>query len=411
MVDSSTDGQIKQGPLQGVKVVEYGVFHAGPGAGAILGDLGADVIKIESGDGDPERFWRNVAGIDLTLKNGNGILFEISNRNKKGICLDIENDKGRDIFNKLVKETDVFLTNLRKSTKAKMGITFDDLKKINPKLVHINVSGYGPEGPMSDVGAFDSMGQAYSGMMFTTGTDEPTLIRLGVLDQATAITASHAVLAALFDRERRGIGQEVHVSLYSSALWLQHMNYMFGSVLGIDPCMKLTRTMNSPLRNHFKCRDGKYIICTHHPERKYWPAFCKVMGRPDIVDDSRYTDEKGRPINFEKTIPIFDKIFEQKTRDEWMNILLDNGLMFSPVKSIMETATDPQAIENGYVVSFEDEILGKMSIPGYPAHFSEGRAGIKSVAPGLGEHTDEILKNLGYSEDDISELKASETVK
>ncbi len=411
MADNIKEQPVKQGPLEGVKIVEYGVFHAGPGAGAILGDLGADVIKIESGYGDPERFWKTVSGMDLTLKNGNGILFEISNRNKKGICLDIENEEGREILNQLVKEADVFLTNLRKSTKIKKRITFDDLKKINPKIVHINVSGYGPDGPMSDVGAYDAMGQANSGMMFTTGTEEPALIRMGVLDQATAITASHAVLAALFDRERRGIGQEVHVSLYSSALWLQHMNFLFGSALGVDPCMPLYRSMNSPLRNSFKCKDGKYVICTHHPERKYWASFCKTLGRPDLIEDSRYTDEKGRPLNFEESIVIFDEIFMQKTRDEWLDILLDKGFMFCPVKSILEVETDPQALVNGYVVPFETEDLGRLNIPGYPAHFSEGYAGTKSFAPKLGEHTDEILKKLGYSDNDINGLKDSNVVK
>jgi crotonobetainyl-CoA:carnitine CoA-transferase CaiB-like acyl-CoA transferase len=152
-------------PLEGIKIVEYGVFHAGPGASSILGDLGADVVKIESGLGDPERYWTRLGRIDMSLPNGENIFFQISNRNKKGIYLDIEKEKGRKILHRLVKEADVFLTNLRKSTKAKLGIDYDSLRPVNPQIIHANVSGYGPEGPMKDLGAFDPLGLARSGLM------------------------------------------------------------------------------------------------------------------------------------------------------------------------------------------------------------------------------------------------------
>ncbi len=207
-------------PLDGIRIVEYGVFHAGPGANAILGDLGAEVIKIETASGDPERYWTNVAGFDLSLKNGESIIFEASNRNKKGICLDIQKKKGREIFDRLIQEADVFLTNLRGSTQKRLNIDYETLAEINPQIIYAGVSGYGRRGSMSDLGAFDPLGQARSGMMFVTGTSEPAMIHLGILDQATAITVSHAILTALLFRERKGIGQEVHVSLYSTALWV-----------------------------------------------------------------------------------------------------------------------------------------------------------------------------------------------
>lgn len=147
-------------PLEGIKIVEYGVFHAGPGGTAILGDLGAEIIKIESGFGDPERYWTKIASLDMSLPNGESIMHEVSNRNKRGIYLDITTEAGKKIFHRLVKNADVFMTNLRKSTKAKLGIDYDSLKQVNPKLIHANVSGYGPEGPMQDLGAFDPLGQA-----------------------------------------------------------------------------------------------------------------------------------------------------------------------------------------------------------------------------------------------------------
>lgn len=401
----------KPGPLEGIKVVEYGVFHAGPGCSAILGDLGADVIKVESGIGDPERYWTSVAGMDLAFKNGSGTMFEATNRNKRGIYLDIKNHKGREIFNRLVKDADVFLTNLRKSTKSELGIDYAAISQINPKIIHANVSGYGPEGPMSDVGAFDSMGQASTGMMFLTATQEPAFLRLGILDQATAIAASHAVITALFVRERKGIGQEIHVSLYSTALWLQQLNLMISNALSIDPCGPVVRDEHSPLRNCFCCKDGGWIMGTHHPEEKYWATFCRVTGKAELIDDPNFTDHTGGPANFSELIPIFDEVFKTKTRDEWMDIFYEHGLMFCAVKTIQEVETDPQALANNYVVPFDHPVHGRLNIPGYPAHFSACLAGPRSHAPAIGEHTHEVLKAMGFTDEDIGQLKKEGVVK
>jgi len=395
----------QSGPLEGIKIVEYGVFHAGPGGTAILGDLGADIIKIESGFGDPERYWTKIASLDLSLSNGESIMHEVSNRNKKGIYLDIKTEKGKKILNQLVKECDVFLTNLRKSTKTKLGIDYESLKSINPKLIHANVSGYGPMGPMDDLGAFDPLGQAISGMMFTTGTTEPAMLHIGILDQATAIAISHAIITALFVRERKGIGQEVHVSLFSTALWLQYPNMMLANILNVDPCIRSDRNDHSPLRNRFLCKDGRWIIGTHHPEEKYWADFCRVTILPELLDDDRFTDDIGRPIPGADLLDRFDNVFITKTRDEWIDIFLEKGLMFCPIKHINEIQTDPQALANQYVVPFEHPMLGNINIPGYPAHFSECRAGTRGPAPAIGEHTDEILSNLGYTNKNISDLK------
>jgi len=214
MSKSTNTPQGLQRPLEGIRIVEYGVFHAGPGGNAILGDLGAEIIKIETSSGDPERYWTKVAGSDFSLKNGESLIFEASNRNKKGICLDIKKVKGRKIFNRLITDADVFLTNLRKSTKVKLGLDYETLSQLNPKIIFASVSGYGLEGPMSDLGAFDPLGQARSGMMFVAGNSEPEMLHLGILDQATAITVSHAILTALLVRERQGYGQGDRIQRY-----------------------------------------------------------------------------------------------------------------------------------------------------------------------------------------------------
>jgi len=392
-------------PLEGIKIVEYGVFHAGPGGTAILGDLGADIIKIEAGIGDPERYWTKIADLDMSMPNGESMWHEISNRNKRGIYLDIKTAKGKEILHRLVRDADVFMTNLRKTTKAKLGIDYESLKSVNPKLIHANVSGYGPDGPMQDLGAFDPLGQAMSGMMFIAGNQEPVLLHLGVLDQTTAIALSHAIITALFVRERRGIGQEVHVSLFGTALWVQHPNLIAANVLGVDPCVRSAREAHSPLRNAFCCKDGQWIIGTHHPEEKYWKTFCRLTGLDDLLNDPRYTDEWARPIPGAQLLKRCDEVFARKTRDEWMEIFLTEKMMFCPVKHIREIRGDIQAKANGYVVPFEHRMLGNIDIPGYPVHFSQCHAGTQRPAPAIGEHTDKILQELGYSEKEICTLK------
>ena len=412
MAEIMQDPKQRPMPLEGIKIVEYGVFHAGPGASAILGDLGADVVKIESGAGDPERSWATLGRVDMSLPKGESLFFQLSNRNKKGIYLDIEKAKGREILHRLVKEADVFLTNLRKSTKAKLGIDYSSLRPVNPRIIHANVSGYGPEGPMKDLGAFDPLGLARSGLMYVTGESEPVLLHGGVMDQATAIAASHAILTALFVRERSGMGQEVHVSLYGTGLWLMYPNLMLSNVLSLGPKdISANRYDHSPLRNLFRCKDGKWIAATHHPEEKYWPLFCKATGQTVLLTDPRFKDSSERKVHCADLVAIFDKVFATKTRDEWVEILLKEKLMVCPVLNTNEIQDDLQARVNEYVVDFKDRFLGDVKIPGYPVHFSANRAGTRSFAPTLGEHTDLVLHQMGYTDQEIEELKKEGVIK
>lgn len=392
-------------PLEGIKVVEYGVFHAGPGAGAILGDLGAEVIKIEAPVGDGIRSWKKVAGLDMSGPNDNSVTFEVSNRNKRNICLDIKSDAGREILHRLVKEADVFMSNLRKPTRTKLGVDYAAISAVNPKIIYSSVSGYGQEGPMQNIGAFDPLGQACSGMMFTSGSDLPAPIQLGILDQATAISLSHAILTALLARERQGISQEVHVSLYGSALWLQHINLMLANSLHINPCVSSNRAEHSPLRNVFCCGDGEWVMCTHHPEEKYWATFCRVMGTEELLTDPEYTDEQGRPLKPEELNTRFDTIFATRPRDEWMADFMAAQLMFAPIQRIMDVENDPQALENGYVRPADYPGFGKMNVPGYPIYFSECQPGIQRRAAHKGEQTVDIMTELGYDADAIEMLK------
>jgi crotonobetainyl-CoA:carnitine CoA-transferase CaiB-like acyl-CoA transferase len=391
-------------PLEGIFVLEYGVFHAGPGAGAILGDLGAQVVKIEEQTGDPARYWTKVGNLDTTMPNGDNAIFHFSNRNKRSICLDIKSEKGRQIFERLVARSDVFLTNVRHSTKKKLGLDFQTLKGLNSRMIHANVSGYGPEGPLSDLGAFDPLGLARSGLMFATGAQEPKLMHLGLLDQAAAITASHAIMTALFARERSGRGQEVHVSLYSVGQWLNGVALMINSLLGINPIVPEDRALHSALRNRYVCKDGKWIICTHHPEEKYWPTFCEAIEHKHWLTDPRFGSVNSRRANQAVLIKLLDEIFKTRTSEEWMKIFVAKGLMFCPVQQVTEIPNDPQALANQYMVDFQDPEKGMFRIAGYPIHFGNNSAGTRSLAPSLGEHTIEVMQELDYPEEEIEQL-------
>lgn len=400
----------KPGPLDGIRVIEYGVFHAGPGCGAILGDLGAEVIKIEGGIGDPMRHWQRMGKKTFESKGGGNPMFEFSNRNKKGIFLDIKSDRGRAVFKRLIEKADVFITNLRQSTKPKLGIDYESIRQINPKIIYSSVSGYGKKGPASDLGAYDPLGQARSGMMYLTDSDGPAPVQMAILDQSTAITNSHAIMTALYIRERDGIGQEVHNSLYSTALWLMHANMLLANLNRTVKDLVWVRTQNSPLRNSFLCKDGKWVVGTHHPVKKYWSKFCIVTGQKSLVDDPRFVDDDQRFENCEELTAIFDEVFKQKTQKEWIDIFIEAGLMFSPVQQVTDVLEDPQAIANDYVVDFDHPDYGKLKVPGYPIEFSTFSAGIRSASPKMGEHTHQVLREMDFSDDEISELKEDGTI-
>jgi len=393
--------------------VECATWHAAPGGDAILADLGAEVIKIETFAGDPERQQKNLGAVQFDIQGGPewSFLFEFSNRNKKGICLDIKSEQGQEILHRLVKDADVFVTNLRKTTKPKLGIDYDTLSKINPKLIHANMSGFGTEGPMADVGGFDPMGQAISGMMFLADDDEPVYLQTVVLDQMASVAFSHAILAALVARERQGIGQEIHVSLYSSALMLTHANVMATGMMNKNPVMRWDRTKNPPLRTNYKCGDGKWLMGTNHPEEKYWPRFCEVMGLPQLEKDPRFAGTMDRIKNAPELIKTLDEVFQAKPREAWMKAFTDVGLMFAPIQRLSEVVKDPQAAANNYIVNFNHPQFGNVVIPGYPASFSANTAGTHRAAPGLGEHTDEVLKEMGLADSEIDNLKATGTIK
>lgn len=398
-------------PLEGVRILEWGIFHAGPGGVSILGDLGAEVVKIEErGKGDPIRHRSRFGRTSFNLPGNRNLFFEGSNRNKKSITIDLAKEKGKDIVYRLIPRFDVFVTNLRRKTVEKMGMTYPILSSFNDRLIYASVSAYGHKGPYRDVGGFDFQGQARSGIMFSMGEPEmpPLVLHFGLVDQATAIIVSQGILSALFMRERTGKGQEVKTSILGAAINLVYFNFLNALWLQQD-VPRHHRMDTDPGRNYYRCQDGKWFAITVQPGD--WSRFCEVINRPEWERDERFNSLEKRAEEYSRELlSLLEEFFLTKKRDEWLEIFKENDFIVSPVNHLTDLENDPQIREN-YLEEIDHPALGRVKIPGFPVHFSNARAGTRKAAPLLGEDTEEVLKVFGgYSEQEIGQLREEEII-
>ena len=400
-------------PLEGIRVLECGIFHAGPGGTAILGDLGAEVIKIEQpGTGDPIRATKRIGSISFEIAGGRSIFCEGANRNKKSVTVDLATKKGQEIVHRLVSRSDVFLTNMRPQAIKRLNITYPILRHFNPKMIYASISAFGQKGPDRERGGFDYQGQARSGLMYSMGEIDmpPVLSQFGIIDQATAIMASHQIITALFMRERFGIGQEVHVSILGSTMFMLYFNILMTQMGGFEP-PRHKRSTELPTRNYYKCSDDRWLMMTLTPPEKYWGSLCLALDHPEFENDPRFNTDEMRLENAKELVAVFDQIFATRPLEEWLGVFAEYDLFCCAVNRPGELADDPQVLANDYLVDFEHPTLGKIKIPGYPVHFSEGSTGTTSAAPELGEHTDEVLSTLGeYTRDEIAQLKEERVI-
>ncbi len=396
-------------PLQGINVLEWATWLSGPMAASILGDLGADVIKIEQVDtGDPLRGLIDYG--DLSLADGRHALFEAYNRNKRSIVLDVKKEKGREIAHKLVKWADVFVHNYPRATASKLHLDYETLSQVNPRLIYATASSYGRKGPDTDLRSFDLAGMARSGHMVALsglGEKAPQAGVTGIADHSTAFTLSHGILAALLARERLGVAQEIDTSLLGSMIYLQH--WAVSDTLFFNRAQRVwprSKTAINPLLQWYKCKDDKWLVMLMLQPDPYWPHFCRALGIEELEKDPKFDDLFSRGRNAAEMTSILERIFATKTSKEWMDILRSGGIPYCPINSFLDLASDPQVMENDYIIEFNHPSLGPTKLTGFPVSFSKTPFSVRREAPLFGQHTEEILQEvLGLDWDEIGQLK------
>lgn len=402
-------------PLEGIRILDWTIWQQGPVATAMLGDLGAEVIKIEERlAGDPGRGMKRVRGLVAELPGGRNFYFENNNRNKRGITVDLRKPEGKEIIYRLAEKSDVFVQNFRPGVAARLGIDYSNLKRYNPRLIYATASGYGLRGPDADEPTFDYLGLARSGVMNAVGEPgmPPQGMVGGLADQMGAIILAYGILAALVARERLGVGQEIDCSHFGSMIAYQSLNVAAACLVGSDLPRQERANAFNPLWNHYQCQDGKWIALAHLQPDRHWPLFCQALGIGHLEKDPRFADAVSREKNARELVAILDKIFATRPAAEWVKFLKSQGdFIVTPVNSVGDLLSDPQALANEYVTEYDHPTLGKVKLPGIPVHFAQTPGSIRLAAPDFGQHTEEILMELaGYSWEDIEKLKREEVI-
>ena len=402
-------------PLDGVRIIDWTIWQQGPVSTMMLADLGAEVIKIEERvGGDPGRGVLSIAGALVGATSGPNFYFEANNRHKQSLTLDLKNPKAIEIVYQLAEKSDVFVQNFRKGVSDKLGIGYAALSERNPQLIYASATGYGPFGPDSGEPSFDYMGLARSGIMTAVGEPqmEPLSIAGGIADQMGAIMLAYGVMAALLAREKYGMGQEVDISHLGSMTALQGLNVACKAILGKEFKRMPRAAAPSPLWNHYKCSDGKWICLAMPQQDRYWSDFCTVLGIEHVLADPRFATMGDRADNAKELIPILDAAFASRPRDAWMQALKEGGdFIYTVVNTIADLPTDEQMLANENIVGYDHPRLGKTQLVGVPVRLSKTPGDPKGAAPEFGEHTERILTELlDYSWEDVAKLREEEVI-
>ncbi len=395
-------------PLEGVRVIDWTIWQQGPVASAMLGDLGAEVIKIEERSaGDPGRGMLRMSGVDLADRPN--FYFEANNRNKKSVAVDLKKPEGVAVVHDLVATADVFVQNFRQGVAERLGLGPARLRRLNPMLIYASATGYGADGEESGSPSFDYLGQARSGIMMAAGEPgmPPLAIAGGIADQMGAVMLAYGILAALHARERFGIGQDVDASHLGSMTWLQGLSVAARLMLGTAiPRQPRAFAMN-PLWNHYRCRDDRWIALGMLQPDRYWADLCRVLGRADLANDPRFADLRSRAANAGECVALLDEIFAARPCADWLERLRNGGdFIFTHVNTVDDLPSDPQVLANHYVTDFDHPGFGATQVVGLPVRLSETPGSIRLPAPEFGQHTEEVLTDLlGYSWERVAELR------
>ncbi|HET7008182.1 MAG TPA: CaiB/BaiF CoA-transferase family protein [Candidatus Binatia bacterium] len=384
------------GALAGIKVIEAASYVTGPFASQLLADLGAEVIKVEEPKrGDPFRGWgeRNYSATFCSL-----------NRNKKSVTVDFRTDEGRDVLIKLLTGADVFIQNFRPGVLDKRGLGYDDIKKLNSKIVYCSISGFGPKGPYRDMPGYDTIGQARSGLLsLLTDPGKPQGMGISFSDHLTGMYACYGVLGALMNRMLSGQGQHVETSLLRASVSFVSENAARYFETGHVPRRKHRTTTAGVFA--FEDQDGLAFVLHMSSPDKFWLGLFDVVGRPEWAQDPRFNNRKARVENYDALNQQLAPIFRAGKREDWLHKLIAKDVPAAPINTLDEVFADPQVKSYGFPLEVEHPQMGKMQLIGNAVDMSRTPPTIDRPPPVLGEQTDEVLSALGLNAREIADLR------
>jgi crotonobetainyl-CoA:carnitine CoA-transferase CaiB-like acyl-CoA transferase len=402
------------GLLDGVRVIAFDQVVALPATTAVLADWGADVIKIEPLWGDWQRSLVSFNRTPLIIKNDKGEIelhFEFLNRSKKSVALNFRTPEGLEVMGRLLKDADIFVTNYSVDVLQKFRMTYADLKEKYPHLIHCLLTGYGTKGPKAKDRGYDYVAAwSYGGLMGLVTADPgipPAIQRPGMMDMVASAHMTSGICAALYYRQKTGKGQAIELSLYHTAVWTLGLDTQV-NLYGYQPKIWDRTRHPNPMYNSYKAKDRWMMMV--HPNQEYWTPFCKAIGKEEWINDPRYDTMEKRDEHAEEMIKELDKLFAKKTWVEWEKKFKEYDLIVSGNHPIPEILEDEQALVNNFFTDIEHPIMGEAKLLNSPLQFSETPAKITSVAPQLGAHTEEVLLDLGYTWEDLEEMKQQKVI-
>ncbi|HAX25621.1 MAG TPA: formyl-CoA transferase [Chloroflexi bacterium] len=388
------------GPLDGIRVLDLSRVLAGPYCTMVLGDLGADVIKVEQpGKGDDTRAW------GPPWAGGEAAYYLSVNRNKRSITLDIKSEQGKQIIRDLARESDIVVENFKRGTFERLGIGYDDLRKDNPGLIWANVSGYGPTGPLADKPGYDFIAQGEAGIMAITGEPdgEPMKVGVAIVDITTGLFTAVGVLAALQARQTTGAGQRVDASLFTSAVaWLANVGE--NHLVSGNPAKRYGNAhANIVPYQTFRARDQHMTLGVGNDRQ--FQALCAILGRPELGGDERYATNSARVANRDELVSILQERLLTKDADDWIAACDAANIPSGKINTIEQVFAHPQTLARDMLVEVEHPTAGLLKLAGIPFALSETPAKIRLAPPTLGQHTDEVLRErLAYDQSTIDQL-------
>jgi CoA:oxalate CoA-transferase len=385
-------------PLEHVTVIDTTRFLAGPFCTQILGDLGAEIIKIEPPGGSPNRGTH-------PSQNGTGTTFISRNRNKKSVVLDLKTEEGTGLFEDLVAEADVLVENFSPGVMERLGLGYEHLsEEVNPGLVYASIKGYGETGPFRDKKGVDPMMQAEAGLMSVTGEEGGNPVKVGVSvgDMGAGLYATISILTAINYREQTGKGQKIETDLFGTITSFMEEHITTYSITGEDPEPVGTKQPTAAPSELFETRDG-YIMINASIQTLWERLVSDVLEEDQLLE---YDTLELRNRHYGEIMAVLRPRLRERTTEEWQSVLDEHGIPNGPLNQVSDVVDHPHARSRGDIFEYEDEEVGRVTLAGYPLHFSETDTGVRSGPPGLGEHTDEVLADhLGLDGTELETLR------